>query len=606
MKITLSKDDKRLLLQKHFSDEELLTAECLDMTIKDKGKVVVDIRITCQEALLKYAKYVDRNLMDNKFNADKKKVFVDLIKRIYLQDAREFVAKYSPATLYQGILDKDGNQKKLMKYQAAALWSFRNRQFNLCAFEQGLGKTLFAASLTKLFNLKRTVIICPSLTKWNWYTDLTEEWGFNPLFFTLLDVSKCMFSVMNESFVIVNYESVEKYYKHITKSPIDHIIIDECHYAKSTVSRRAKQVHGLIKAFPKARVTFLSGTPIKNRITDIFSLLKMSNHPMGKSLTDFKRRYAKGDGQKVTGIKNVEDFRLKLSNWMLRKKSEEELNLPKLVIKSYFFEMNDKSTKKYQEAVQEMYDAQKLLAETITEIKEVEEELKLKKKDGRLGILATRLVYLKSTKRKTGMKSRGNIMTLNRLCSEAKIPDVIKLIRKLNSEGEKVIVFSFFKTVLNQLKDELGNVSVLIDGSVSSLKRRNRIDKFKQRTEVKVFLGQVIAAGIGINLVNARKVIFMDMGFTPDLLEQPYKRAHRMGQTKDVEVMYTMIPNSIDQRIYDLIESKTDDINSAIDHKKAGIVEYGNLEKKLFKSLIQDYEKKNNIKESITSRYQKV
>jgi len=192
------------------------------------------------------------------------------------------------------------------------------------------------------------------------------------------------------------------------------------------------------------------------------------------------------------------------------------------------------------------------------------------------------------------------------LCSEAKIPDVIKLIKKLNSEGEKVIVFSFFKTVLNQLKEELGNSSVLIDGSVSSLKRRNRIDKFKKRTEVQVFLGQVIAAGIGINLVNARKVIFMDMGFTPDLLEQPYKRAHRMGQTKDVEVMYTMIPNSIDQRIYDLIESKTDDINAAIDHKKAGVVEYGSLEKKLFKSLIQDYEKKNNIKTSITPRFRKV
>jgi SNF2 family DNA or RNA helicase len=192
------------------------------------------------------------------------------------------------------------------------------------------------------------------------------------------------------------------------------------------------------------------------------------------------------------------------------------------------------------------------------------------------------------------------------LCSEAKIPDVIKLVKTLNDQGEKVIVFSFFKTVLEQLKDELGNRAVLIDGSVPVLKRRNRIDKFKRRTEVQVFLGQVIAAGIGINLVNARKVIFMDMGFTPDLLEQPYKRAHRLGQTRDVEVMYTMIPDSIDERIYGLIESKTNDINSAIDHKKAGVVEYGSLEKKLFKSLIQDYEKKNNIKDSITTRFEKV
>jgi SWI/SNF-related matrix-associated actin-dependent regulator 1 of chromatin subfamily A len=386
---------------------------------------------------------------------------------------------------------------------------------------------------------------------------------------------------------------------------VHHIIIDEAHYAKSTHSLRAKNLHKVIKHFPKARVTFLTGTPIKNRITDIFSLLKMSGHPMGKNFVEFKRRYARGDGQKITGMKNVSDFRLKLSNWMLRKKSEEELNLPDLVIKRYFFEMNDKSTKQYQEVIREMYEAQKDATEMALEMVQVKADLAITHKEGN-ALRKKRLVYLKKAIPRAKMKSRGNIMTLNRLCSESKIPDVIKLVKSLNDQGEKVIVFSFFKTILEQLKDDLGNVAVLIDGSVPALKRRNRIDKFKKRTEVQVFLGQVIAAGIGINLVNARKVIFMDMGFTPDLLEQPYKRAHRLGQTRDVEVMYTMIPDSIDERIYRLIESKTNDINSAIDHKKAGVVEYGSLEKKLFKSLIQEYEKKNNIKESITSRFERV
>jgi SWI/SNF-related matrix-associated actin-dependent regulator 1 of chromatin subfamily A len=602
MKITLSKDEKRILLQKHFSDEELLTAECLDMTIKDKGRVVVDIRVTCKAAFLKYAKYVDRNLMDNPYNLDKKKVFVDTVKRIYLKDAKEFVAKYSPAKLYSDVGD---GKKKLKPYQAEALWAFRNRQFNLCAFEQGLGKTLFAASLTKIFNLKRTLIICPSLTKWNWYTDLTEDWGFNPLFFSLLDRNKSMFSVMKEAFIIVNYESVEKYYQHIIKSDVNHIIIDEAHYIKNSQTNKFKQVNRILKKYPKARVTFLTGTPIKNRVTDMFALLKLSKHPMGRNFVEFKKRYARGNGQKITGIKNVPDFRLKLSNWILRKKAEEELDLPELIIKRYFFEMNDESTKKYKELIQEMYEAQKLATELGIELDQLKADM-AKPGCSHIKRKRQRLVYVRNEKKRATMKSRGNIMTLNRVCSESKIPDVIKLIKSLNEKGEKVIVFSFFKTVLEQLKDTLGNKAVLIDGSVTSLKRRNRIDKFKKRTEVTVFLGQVIAAGIGINLVNARKVIFMDMGFTPDLLEQPYKRAHRMGQTRDVEVMYTMIPDSIDERIYRLIEGKTNDINSAIDHKKAGVVEYSSLEKKLFRSLIQDYEKKNNIKESITSRFQKV
>jgi SWI/SNF-related matrix-associated actin-dependent regulator 1 of chromatin subfamily A len=410
---------------------------------------------------------------------------------------------------------------------------------------------------------------------------------------------------MKEAFIIVNYESVEKYYKHIIKSDVNHIIIDEAHYIKNSQTNKFKQVNRILKQYPKARVTFLTGTPIKNRVTDMFALLKLSKHPMGRNFVEFKRRYARGNGQKITGIKNVPDFRLKLSNWILRKKAEEELDLPELLIKRYFFEMNDESTKKYKELIQEMYEAQKLATELSLELDQLKSDLSKPNCESPTR-KRQRLVYVRKEKKRATMKSRGNIMTLNRVCSESKIPDVIKLIKSLNQQGEKVIVFSFFKTVLEQLKDTLGNSAVLIDGSVPSLKRRNRIDKFKKRTEVTVFLGQVIAAGIGINLVNARKVIFMDMGFTPDLLEQPYKRAHRLGQTKDVEVMYTMIPDSIDERIYRLIEGKTNDINSAIDHKKAGVVEYGSLEKKLFRSLIQDYEKKNNIKESITSRFQKV
>jgi SWI/SNF-related matrix-associated actin-dependent regulator 1 of chromatin subfamily A len=409
---------------------------------------------------------------------------------------------------------------------------------------------------------------------------------------------------MNEAFIIVNYESIKKYYEHIIKAEIDHIIIDEAHYIKNSQTDKFKNVKKVISKFPKARVTFLTGTPIKNRITDMFALLKLSGHPMGKNFVEFKRRYARGNGQKITGMKNVPDFRLKLSNWMLRKKAEEELNLPELQIKRYFFEMSDSSTKKYQEVIREMYEAGKSAAELTIELEELKVKISIKGGNNRAN--TQRLVYVRNEKKRATMKSRGNIMTLNRVCSESKIPSVIKLVKSLNEQGEKVVVFSFFKTVLNQLKDELGNKAVLIDGSVSAIKRRNRIDKFKKKVEVQVFLGQVIAAGIGINLVNARKVIFMDMGFTPDLLEQPYKRLHRMGQTKDVEVMYTMIPDSIDERIYRLIENKTDDINAAIDHKKAGVVQYGSLEKKLFKSLIQDYELKNNITDSITNRFEKV
>ncbi len=600
MKIVISKDNKRILLEKYFTDEERLSAECVGMKIKASHQVICDIRKTRRESLLLFVKKSDRNLMDNPHNLEEKKKFVKLISGLYREDAIEFMTKFKPYDIYKDI------GRKLNSYQAETAWATRNWQHTLCAFEQGLGKTVYAASLSKLFGLKRTLVICPSLVKWNWYMDLTEEWGYNSLGFTVLDRDKPMAAIIQETFVIVNYESIDKFFKHIVSNDVNHIIIDEAHYIKNKGTLKFKQVKRVLDKFPKCRVTFLTGTPIKNRITDLYSLLNISSHPMGKNFTDFKRRYAKGR-QKITGVKNVDDLRLKISNFIVRKKSEEELDLPELNIKRYYFSMNDESTKKYNELMEEMYQNELQTAEYEREILILKDSIKNNKipKEEMKGA-AIELKKLVTLQKKGNMSKKGNIMTLNRTCAESKVKDIVKLVKEYNKQGDKVIVFSFFKTVLEKLHDLFGNKAVLIDGTVTAIKRRDSINKFKKKEDVSVFLGQSIAAGIGINLVNANVVLFCDLPFTPDLLEQPYKRAHRQGQKNNVEVIYAMIPDSIDERLYRLIEGKSDDINSTIDHGKKGVVEYGNLEKKLFNSLIRDFEKKKGIQQSVVGRFTKV
>lgn len=600
MKIVVSKDKKRILFEKYFNEEDRFSAECVGMEIKASHQVVCDIRITRREALLLFVKHCDRNLMSNPHNIEAKKNFLKVVSDLYRQDAIEFMDKYNPYALYEDI------GRKLNKYQVETAWATRNWKVNLCAFEQGLGKTVYAGSVSKMFKLNRTLVICPSLVKWNWYMDLTEDWGFNSLGFTVLDRDKTMLAIIQETFVIVNYESIVKFYKHIVSKPVDHIIIDECHAIKNKGTQKFKDVQKLIKQFPNARITLLSGTPIKNRVTDLYALLNIAEHPLGKNFMEFKRRYAKGR-QKITGVKNVEDLRLKISNFIVRKKSEEELDLPELMIKRYYFSMNDESTNKYNDLMEEIYNNEVQTAEYEREIVLLKDAIK----NGSIPPEEIRganleLKKLITLQKKGNMSKKGNIMTLNRICSESKIKDIVKLVKEYNKQGDKVIVFSFFKTVLEKLHDEFGNKAVLIDGSVTAIKRRDSINKFKKKEEVSVFLGQSIAAGIGINLVNANIVLFCDLPFTPDLLEQPYKRAHRQGQTKDVQVIYAMIPDSIDDRLYRLIEGKSNDINSTIDHGKKGTIEYGNIEKKLFNSLIQDFEKKKGIKNSVVPKFEKV
>jgi SNF2 family DNA or RNA helicase len=98
----------------------------------------------------------------------------------------------------------------------------------------------------------------------------------------------------------------------------------------------------------------------------------------------------------------------------------------------------------------------------------------------------------------------------------------------------------------------------------------------------------------------------MNFPFTPDDIEQPQKRAHRIGQKRSVNVYYTIVKNSIDEHIYDLIIDKSTDINSVLDKGKKGVVHYGNVENKVFNKLISQYAKDNNLEAIVDSKFTEV
>ncbi|MFN5418036.1 MAG: helicase-related protein, partial [Flavobacteriia bacterium] len=103
----------------------------------------------------------------------------------------------------------------------------------------------------------------------------------------------------------------------------------------------------------------------------------------------------------------------------------------------------------------------------------------------------------------------------------------------------------------------------------------------------KVFLGNMKAAGIGINLVNAKHVIMMNFPFSPEQIEQAQKRLHRPGQTSTVNVYYTVAKGTIDEHILGLVAEKAEDINELIDGNNKAIIKYGNLPQMLFKKLLE-------------------
>ena len=540
-----------------WNDNEIELAECLSITFKD-GYHIADIRVTNNKSLFIFL----RRCFPSILLSDNSKAFrLELFSRLkymYKDLDDEFLNIH-----YKSL----GYKLDLYDHQKEALAQMMYRKVNLLAFEQGLGKTLTSASMSKLLKVNRTIIVCPTLVKWNWLDDMTKDWGYDPLLWTILDrtKSKCLHAFLTERFVVVNYEMIEKHWNYLIKSGVDHIIFDECHLIKNTKTRRFRHSFNLVKNFPNARVTLLSGTPFTNRITDMFAYLKIAKHPLGKSITKFREKYAvMGGRNKIIGAKDVPDLRDKISNFMIRRKADECLDLPDLIIKNFYFDVGELSGE-YSEKMDEL-----------AQLKDEYDLLKGKEKAQK------------------GVEMRGNIHSLNRLASESKVEPVIKLIDSLHEQGKKVIVFSGYAAPLDMLEEHYGDGAIKINGSVGAHKRQALINRYKTDPNCRVFLGNFKAAGVGINLVNSNHVIFMNFPFTPDDLEQPYKRAHRIGQKEKVYVYYTLGRGTIDERVYEIIKDKSSDINSLIDDNK-NVVNYGSIEGQLFKSLIADYNNKKGI-----------
>jgi SNF2 family DNA or RNA helicase len=106
--------------------------------------------------------------------------------------------------------------------------------------------------------------------------------------------------------------------------------------------------------------------------------------------------------------------------------------------------------------------------------------------------------------------------------------------------------------------------SVIIDGRMSTTKREEAINKFQNDPKIKILIGNIIAAGIGINLTAAEVVIMNDLSFVPSHHSQAEDRAYRQGQMKDVLVYYPIFENTIEQIIYNILQRKKNVIDQAI------------------------------------------
>ena len=546
------KEETVLFHKQLYHESELLLARCYNFEYDElTGVISAHLRYTAKQALFYFIELAFKNFWESPLQEGRRNDFLKKIDEVYALYENHVTALMAKKLPYA---------EKFKKHQVEGEVFAYYKKYAFIAYEMRLGKTILAASLSRLLDIRTTVIICPANPKWEWFRQLTQKWQFNELYFTILDAAKSKNLIaFQERFVIINYDIVGKFHNELLQRNVGHFILDEAHKIKNHLSLRAKNLKKLLDSFPDAKVTFLSGTPIKNRVNDIFNYLKLSNHPLGsnhkKFLDEFTISTSSRQGNRVTGGKNLMDLNKKLANFMLIRTQDECLDVPKKMFLTYNYSLED---------YREEYNK---IIEELSQIKDIS-------------------------------SLTGSLHSLNIITAKAKLKGVIEIAEDIIENGQKVVIFCSYKDPLHELQKHFGERCVLVDGSVPSHKRMECCESFRDDDKKEVFLGNMIAAGEGTDLSCALNVIFVNFPLTPDEIMQPMNRCENMARTKILTVIYTSCDDSIDEYLYELIEDKQNEINIFMGKENLNIHKHNTIEHLVSKLLKREPE--GEVSEPVT------
>ena len=411
----------------------------------------------------------------------------------------------------------------LYAHQRTGISFLLSRRRAILADDMGLGKTRQAIVAVREAAPKGPfLVICPAGVKLNWRREIglvEEEDDVQVLH------GKDAFDPKTR-WTVVNYDILGRFEDRFARIKWGGVIVDEAHFIKNG-SRRAAQVLGLLgspeKAHPAA-VYLLTGTPMTSRPRDLFNLLKAVGHPLGRSFYSYAKRYCaavdNGYGLDTRGASNVEELAKVVSGVMLRRAKSEALDLPPKTRTWQPVEVDGKRFRNQEARALAFYEAHP-------------------ERGG--PTWATFLGLL--TQARQGL-------------AVAKMPHTLEAVRERVESGEKVVVFSSFTEPIEKLKAELGDTAVVITGKTTQKQRAKAEAAFQNDDSVRVLLGNLHAAGIGINLTAGTHVVFNDLDWVPGNHWQAEDRIYRIGQLKPAFVTYLVAENTLDDFVAALLEQK--------------------------------------------------
>lgn len=437
----------------------------------------------------------------------------------------------------------------LRPYQQTALDALLNG-INYLGLEQGLGKTRILIEFAKSQKARRILVFCPASVRLAWEVEIPKWWADAP---PPIMVNKPADLMHAEGFFIVSYDRMSRgtaFLDAVLIAPkFDLAFCDEAHALKNTKAHRTKSIYTGVRK-NVGRIVAASGTPAPNHAGELYSAfralapgqIKLADGSV-MNQTQFEDLFCKVDykwfgarqHRVILGSQNIEQLKPRLKGFLLRMRKKDVLpDLPPLDFTTVPIEP---SLKGIDQEVLDQFD--NIILPDMTD----DEVLKV-----------------------LGSFNGESIARLRSTLGLAKANPAADYLVDFLEEGKmKIVVWAVHHVVIDMLMQRLEAFSpVKIDGRSSIADRRFAVDAFLNKSSVRVFVGNITAAGTGLTLIGPRcecsDAFFVESSYTPGDNQQAGARIHRLGQKDGVLCRVFTARRTIDDRIQSIITRKTNEL----------------------------------------------
>lgn len=466
--------------------------------------------------------------------------------------------------------------KSLKPFQHAGVQYILNNRRVLLGDDMGLGKTLQALAALEAMGAYPALVVTPASLKYNWRREIAK-WLPDRLDHVLIlnggDVSQ---QDRGAHIVIVNYDILKRH-QWLWSMNWKTVIVDESHYIKNEKSQRTNFVLDIVKDVPN--VILLSGTPILNRPIELASQLKAIRRldSVFGGFWPFAHRYCeatKGDyGWILDGASNLEELNRKLrENCYIRR--DKKSVLPELPDKTRsILPVDIDNRPEYNKARDELIAyirEQGRLSKKFLE--ELEEEIAEAHPENAEEYRGRRISEYRQDKAQRAARAETlvRIETLKQVTARGKHAQVKDWIKDFfdQNPSEKVVIFATHKDVIEAITKDLTEqytTPLVLTGDTPAEERDRLVNLFQTDPEIRVFLANIQAGGVGLTLTAASYVLFVEFGWNSATMDQAEDRCYRIGQKNAVSVYWMVGRNTLDEYLVDMIESKREVVERATD-----------------------------------------